>query len=210
MSCLLFNLSLQPLLDLVLTWDSGVLLPWDTSQMSKISSLAFADDVLILVQSHRDIQCFEEALEMYELASNAKLNKDKSLAFVFWPPTAAACSVHSGGIRDKDIPFPILGHNHKEIKHLGYPICLDGGIPEESISQVLQAIKAKIQTLGISSSMLLGQVQICNTFLLAKLWHVIHICPLLAHLDRQVCDLLNPYLFKGYHNWLWADIISLP
>lgn len=210
MSCLLFNLSLQPLLDFICSQEAGVLLPWDESQTARVSSLAFADDVLVLAQRREDVQKFQNALALYELASNAKLNRDKSEAFAFRPPTMTAGTVGAGGIRDEDIPFPILGHNRKELKHLGYPIRLDGGIPEEAIATVLQAIKAKIQLLNVSASTLIGRIQICNTFLLTKLWHTIRICPLPFHLDRQVRDIIQPYLFKGHRHWLRAHIVTSP
>lgn len=156
MSCLLFNLTLQPLLNYVCQQDSGVTLPWDTSQTTKISSLAFADDVLIIVQSCTDICCFEWALELYELASNARLNKDKSQAFAFHPPTMDASSPIHGAVWDTDIPFPILGQDQSKIKHLGYLIRLDGSMPDESIAKALQAIKSKVQLLATLSSTLLG------------------------------------------------------
>lgn len=202
MSCLFFNLSLQPLLDHTCNQDAGVSLPWDPSQSAKVSSLAFADDVLVLIQNRDDLQHFEHALELYELASNAHLNKEKSSAFAFRPPAPPSNRRCNGELQDTDISFPILGNSRREITHLGYPIRLEGSIPEEAISKVLQSIKAKIQTLGTTSSTLFGRVQICNTFLMAKLWHTIRICPLPAHLGRQVRDLIQPYLFKGHRNWL--------
>ncbi|CDW99234.1 hypothetical protein [Sporisorium scitamineum] len=38
-----------------------------------MSSLTFADDILLIVQNHKDLNKFMDSLELYQMASNAKV-----------------------------------------------------------------------------------------------------------------------------------------
>lgn len=84
MSCLLYNFSLQPMLDFAKHHhQAGVKLKWDAAQPLFVSSLAFADDVLLIVNNKENLAKFLDALDLYEMASNAKVNEDKLQAFFF-------------------------------------------------------------------------------------------------------------------------------
>ena len=75
MSCLLYNFTLQPMLDYARHHHlAGTALNWDSDHSMFVSSLAFADDVLLVVNNKRDLAKFMDALDLYEMASNAKVN----------------------------------------------------------------------------------------------------------------------------------------
>ncbi|SPC61488.1 uncharacterized protein UHOD_11591 [Ustilago sp. UG-2017b] len=129
MSCLLYNFSSQLMLDYVkYHHHAGTKLNWDTSNPMFLSSLAFADDILLVVNNRHNLAKFLNALDLYEMASNAQVNKEKSQAFFF----ARDQSLANDGLED-DIPYPILGDSQAEIVHLGYLFHLNGGIPHITI-----------------------------------------------------------------------------
>src|ERR1035438_3277928 len=77
LSPLLFNLAIEPLLACLHIRLHGIHLP---GLVFKVS--AFADDVLLGVDSQADFQVAQECLTLYAAASNAKLNADKCQTLV--------------------------------------------------------------------------------------------------------------------------------
>ncbi len=59
---------------------SGFIVP-GLSQSSSITVSAYADDVTVFVNHEKDIKALVNALNVYEKASSAKVNWDKSEAF---------------------------------------------------------------------------------------------------------------------------------
>ncbi|SOV03461.1 uncharacterized protein UDID_18674 [Ustilago sp. UG-2017a] len=47
-----------------------------------------------------------------------------------------------------------------------------------------------------------SRAQMINTFLLSKLWHTIHLCPIPCTLQCRLNSILNPFLFLGRRNWI--------
>lgn len=206
MSCLLYNFTLQPMLDFAHDHHhAGTMLTWDAEHPMTISSLAFADDILLVVNNKRDLAKFLDALDLYEMASNAKVNEEKSQAFFF-----ARGANEGADLQPDDIPYPTIGDPHAEIIHLGYPFRLDGGVPLQTIAQRLNSIQAKVNILSTTETTLLSRARIVNSFLLSKLWHTIRLCPIHHTLQRRVFDILNPFLFLGRRNWLLRKYVVTP
>ncbi|SPC60820.1 related to Retrovirus-related POL polyprotein [Ustilago sp. UG-2017b] len=206
MSCLLYNLSLQPLLDHARgRHHAGTTLQWDTTAPLLVSSLAFADDILLVVNNRRDLSNFIDSLGLYELASNAQVNEEKSQAFFF-----ANGPTPDDQIDESDIPYPTLGESMTEIIHLGYPIRLDGGIPQTNIDRRLAGLKSKVNVLATTKTTLLARARICNSFLLAKLWHAFRLCPLPKFLQRDINAIIHPFLFLGRRNWIRFEYVIVP
>ncbi|KAJ1024594.1 hypothetical protein NDA13_004523 [Ustilago tritici] len=206
MSCLLYYLSLQPMLDFAQDHHhASTKLRWDTTSPLSVSSLAFADDVLLIVNNKADLAKFLDTLDLYEMASNARVNEDKSQAFFFTrsPDT-------TGDLSPDDIPFPVIGQSDTEIVHLGYPFRLDGGVPSQTIEKRLSSIRTKVNILCMTKTTLVGQVRICNSFLLSKLWHTICLCPISSSLQHDVNAIVNPFLFLGRRNWIKHEYAIAP
>ncbi|CDS00908.1 hypothetical protein [Sporisorium scitamineum] len=206
MSCLLYNFSLQPMLDFAqYHHHTGTQLWWDPSVLMVVSSLAFADDMLLIVNNKCDLAKFLDVLDLYEMASNAKVNEDKSQAFFF------VC-IHddNGDLAPNNVPFPVIGQSDAEIVHLGYPFRLDGGMPSATIKKQLSSIQTKVNILCVTKTTLAGRARICNSFLLLKLWHTLCLCPLPSNLQHHVIAILNPFLFLGRCNWIKHDYVVAP
>ncbi|SPC65742.1 uncharacterized protein UHOD_12171 [Ustilago sp. UG-2017b] len=81
---LLYNFSLQPLLNYARNHHhAGTTLNWDLSSPFHVSSLAFSDDILLIVNNRNDLASFVDSLGLYQLASKAKVNAEKSQVFLF-------------------------------------------------------------------------------------------------------------------------------
>lgn len=206
MSCLLYNFTLQPMLDYAHErHHAGTVLDWDFDHPMTVSSLAFADDVLLIVNNKRDLAKFMDALDLYEMASNAKVNEEKSQAFFF-----VRGANDGGDLQPQDIPYPTLGDPDAEVIHLGYPFRLDGGIPQHAIDQRLNSVQAKVNILASTKTTLLGRARIVNSFLLSKLWHSVRLCPIAHTLQRRINSIINPFLFIGRRNWLLHKYVVAP
>ncbi|KAE8255488.1 hypothetical protein A4X13_0g3017 [Tilletia indica] len=194
-SCIIYNLTLQPFLDLLRAWGVGIMVPG----LGILTSLAFADDVLLFIeaspkglQQWHAIQC---ALHLYQRVSNAQINIGKSS---FWlvgtaspanvPSTLALMSsLASFGLMCKnDLPFLI---------HLGHPIALSPGPPLDAIVSRLAAIRARALCFPTIGVCLLTRVQKAKQFLTSRLWHSISLGALPAHFSSLYFDALAPYLF---------------
>ncbi|KAJ1601139.1 hypothetical protein NDA14_007466 [Ustilago hordei] len=206
MSCLLYNFMLQPMLDYAQhRHHAGTLLDWDPDHQMFVSSLAFADDILLVVNNKRDLAKFMDALDLYEMASNAKVNEEKSQAFFF-----VRGANDGNDLQPQDIPYPFLGDPQAEVVHLGYPFRLDGGIPQNTIDQRLNSIQAKVNILASTKTTLLARARIVNSFLLSKLWHSIRLCPVAHTLQRRINSIINPFLFLSRRNWILHKYVVAP
>lgn len=112
------------------------------------------------------------------MASNAQINKDKSQAFFF---ARRHTDADDGDLLPEDIPFPVIGDD-AEIVHLGYPFRLDGKVPWDTLEKRFATIQSKVNILSMTNTTLIGCAQICNSFLLSKLWHALRLCRTPQHL----------------------------
>ncbi|SYW73857.1 uncharacterized protein UBRO2_00132 [Ustilago bromivora] len=139
------------------------------------------------------------------MASNAKVNEDKSQAFLF-----AGSHGGNGNLTADGIPFPVIGQSSAEIVHLSYPFQLDGSVLSKTIAKQLSTIQTKVNILTLMNTTLAAQARICNSFLLSKLWHALCLCPLPLNLQQRVIAIINPFLFKGWHHWIKQEYVVAP
>ncbi|KAG1033361.1 hypothetical protein G6F43_013584 [Rhizopus delemar] len=110
-SPLLFNLVLEPLVKAIS--DSPVICGFGPPSLSlptirdplhgpsaiqPLKVLAYADDLLLFLRDPAELEATQQLIHCYNLASNAKMNFDKTIAFSVsdlphphWPPVLAAC-----------------------------------------------------------------------------------------------------------------------
>ena len=190
---------MQPLHDYARQDHIGtVLFSWDSCNPYLVLSLALVDDMPLVFDEKDQLHQFLNELDLYKMASNGTVNVDKTQMFrlaKLGEPTAG-----SPGGRDvigtQDSPFCILGDDDTELIHLGQPLSRTGSVPLQSLEKRLQQIQAKVNVLSTSMP-LMDKVQICNTFLLSKLWHAICTCPISKDLQRRVNWIIHPFLFLG-------------
>ncbi|KAE8263053.1 hypothetical protein A4X09_0g7330 [Tilletia walkeri] len=88
-SCIIYNLTLQPFLDLLRAWGVGIPVPG----LGFLTSLAFADDVLTFLSASahglHQWQMLLTALTLYQRTSNAEVNVAKSSFWLVGTPSPA-------------------------------------------------------------------------------------------------------------------------
>jgi hypothetical protein len=154
LSPLLFNLAIEPLLACIRNRLHGIHLP---GLVFKVS--AFADDVLLGVDSPADFQVAQECLNLYAAASNAKLNADKCQTLVLGDK--------SGG------DMPVLGQVLEEtsvVVYLGVPFhCKCFPLPFSWYEKQLTHLSHVVSSWQKCCISLLGHVHLVNSRLLSKL-----------------------------------------
>jgi exonuclease III len=157
LSPLLFNLAIEPLLACIRNRLHGIHLP---GLVFKVS--AFADDVLLGVDSPADFQVAQECLNLYAAASNAKLNADKCQTLVLGDK--------SGG------DMPVLGQVLEEasvVVYLGVPFhCKCFPLPFSWYEKQLTHLSHVVSSWQKRCISLLGRVHLVNSRLLSKLWYL--------------------------------------
>lgn len=79
MSGQLYTLAIEPLLCLLRIKLTGILVS-NKPEAEAIKLSAYADDITVMVRNTHDVQVIKEALKIYEGASSAKLNWQKTEA----------------------------------------------------------------------------------------------------------------------------------
>ncbi|CDW98856.1 hypothetical protein, partial [Sporisorium scitamineum] len=123
------------------------------------------------------------------MASNAKVNEEKSQAFYF------VRGANDGeDLQPEDIPYPVLGDPLAEVTHLGYPFRLDGGIPQHTIDKRLNSIQAKVNVLATTKTTLLARVRILRLSILPD-WD-----------NVSVKEMLSLPFHSDIFGYVWPDI----
>ncbi|CAD6948790.1 unnamed protein product [Tilletia caries] len=196
-SCFLYNLSLQPLFDLLLAFNIGVHIP----HLGLLSALAFADDCLLFIEASpkglSQLTTLFSCLGSYSAAAGAALNLGKSSFWLLGTPTdsnldaadriAAALSAY--GLTPAGSSGPS--------SHLGHPLPpADVSSPHAHtlLFSRLASIKVRatcFRTMGVD---VLSRVANSNKYLGARLWHTVAIGPLPANFSALFHDSLHSYL----------------
>ncbi|KAE8242368.1 hypothetical protein A4X06_0g6965 [Tilletia controversa] len=140
-SCIIYNLTLQPFLDLLRAWGVGITVPG----LGFLTSLAFADDVLIFIDASRhgfqQWHALQSALTLYERASNAQINTTKSS---FWLVGSPTDPIAASALAATIASYGFANQNHRAfLTHLGHPITLWPRPPTDALVARLAAIRTR-------------------------------------------------------------------
>ncbi|KAE8240454.1 hypothetical protein A4X06_0g7767, partial [Tilletia controversa] len=213
LSCVLYNLALQPFLDLLDTFQVGV----DVPGLGRIASLAFADDVSLLLpgtpEGVTQWPSVLHAIAAYETASGARLNRAKCGFIEVTHPSHNL--EHSAPLRAALLQagFNPLPTQHGEIVHLGHPIHTRGaGSPcIIGYNDRIDAIGARIPLIRKFGSDLITRVRLSNSILTPKLWHATTVGGLPTTTARTDLSLaLRKFLYLGDTPWFETADISAP
>ncbi|KAE8230346.1 hypothetical protein CF326_g4656 [Tilletia indica] len=212
LSCVLYNIALQPLLDLLDSYSIGITVPG----LGRVSTLAFADDVVILLPGNASglVQwhTVQTALAAYESASGARLNWNKSgfveVTSLSHNPGESAplrTALLQAGLHALETP-------NRELIHLGHPIHLDGpgGPCSVAFNDRLEAMGTRIDSMHTAGSDLITRVRLSNAILTPKLWHHTSVGGLPTTARADVTLALREFLFLGDRPWFSTDTLSAP
>jgi len=140
---------------------SGFIVP-GLSQSSSITVSAYADNVTLFVNNEKDINALVNALNVYEKASSAKVNWDKSEAFWAGEFSVEKLPLLPGGLMWKKEGLKILGiyFGRNEFQKLNWE-----GL-EERVCTRLSRWKWLLPQLSYR-----GRVLVANNLVASTLWH---------------------------------------
>jgi hypothetical protein len=151
---------------------------------NKITSIAYADDITIIITSPLDIPAVQTALNIYEKATGARINigKSKIMAMGKWDTS----------INIFNIPYyaemKILGINF--ISTTEQTVDVNWSIMSDRIK--VQAQNAYIRNLTIDK-----RIQYIHNYLLARVWYTEQVLPLTEEYRRQIETATSWYLWRG-------------
>ncbi|KAL9935631.1 hypothetical protein V8E36_005208 [Tilletia maclaganii] len=192
-----YNLALQPFMDLLAAAEVGVNVPG----LGLLTCLAFADDWAQV----------EQALQTYESASRARLNRDKSSFFLIKGKDARTAMERALAQTILDSGFQEAEPANGEIQHLGHPVRV-AGPPSPcpvSFGKRIEALGKRISMMVKDGTDLILRVKLCNSLLTPMLWHYTSTGALPASAGQEITDALKGYIFLGARAWIDPEILCL-
>lgn len=177
LSPILYNFAINPLLELLNCCLQGIPCPGQPP----LRVLAFADDCVLGIRDPQDSDIANSILSSFEAASQAKLNAGKSLALAKGP-----------------ITLPLLRgiqYTTSPIRHLGILVSSEGIADADMEDKLLTAMSTRLSLWSLASPTLKGKCLLINTFVTSKIWYFVHSFPVSENFCRQVCSMLQ--------QWLW-------
>jgi len=189
---ILFNLSLEPLFNLLREKLQGIPTPIGTIQVR-----AYADDTYVFGSGPQDWPSLEQALKQYETAAGASVNWLKS---TFIPLSSNTPSPPSTPTTSPEGPIKVLG------------ILLP--LSPSNIDSLWDTLVTKVQkrmTAMYSRSLSLrGRVLVCKSLLLSLTWYQASIVPPPPHHRKQLKRIIADFIWEKRKIHPKALLASLP
>jgi exonuclease III len=192
-SCLLYIISLQPLLDTLSKPEirTDLTLPLTKSIVSFVA-LAFADNIVFPVASGQALNNALEALADYEATSGGKINRGKTVAI--FPNPEGKTNDHTHW--HSQIPYAT--HTSREEKvELGCPFRPDGQIPAMFLYRLLNTIRGIASDWYKSKLCEKDRVILANSLVIGKIAHATQLCPLTPDFHMGVGQILTKMIFRS-------------
>ena len=181
LSMLLFAICIDPLLWQLEKHLAGV--KYNRGK-EKVSVVAYADDVSIILTDLKEIRVVKDILHTFERASGAKLNVTKSAAL--------ACGTWNA-------TKEVMGIGYKQsIRILGFQFTKETNKSQRlNWEQVEKKIKLHAQGTYHRELGLAHRIKYAQVYLLAKLWHIAHIFPPWEGSMQRIMSAIAWYIWKG-------------
>jgi hypothetical protein len=177
----IYTICLNPLLHMLGNKLKGIKLE---SRQPKITVMAYADDVTIILTSPQEIDIVGEALESYQEASGAKVNLAKSTALAV------------GGWDNTTDILGIKYHPHIRILGIHYHPKTERTITN-NWNLTMRAIRAQATAAYNRDLGLHQRIQYVHYHLIARTWYIAQTLPLPTSHERQLATTIHWFVWKG-------------
>ncbi|CEP16357.1 hypothetical protein [Parasitella parasitica] len=154
-----------------------------------VKLLAYADDLLVLVNSCAEMQAIQDHISCYGRASNARVNYHKSVAF----PLA--------GDRSRVRPdlFRLAGrlqfqwydsNSPSYIKYLVYPIWFSKAQRDFFCKETILKLQASLDRHRTRNISVYGRANMVNSLFLARFWHLLRVTTLPTAFVSKISSLV--------------------
>ncbi|KAK4518334.1 kinetochore-associated Ndc80 complex subunit nuf2 [Mucor velutinosus] len=218
-SPVLFNFALEPLLLAILNDEKikGYSIHTAAVKSSSlqlvapapVKLLAYADDLLVLVNNCAEMQAIQDHISCYGRASNARVNYHKSVAF---PLAGDRSRVGpdlfrlSGRLQfqwyDSDSP--------SYIKYLGYSIWFSKAQRDVFCNETILKLQASLDRHRTRSISVYGRANMVNSLFLARFWHMLRVTTLPTAFERKISSLVYQFACHKIVPTIKKSVIYLP
>jgi len=150
----------------------------------RISVLAYADDITVLLSNREDIEKVHHSIRIHEEAAGAQLNPNKSR------------TIAVGGWTEPITPLGIELYQHVTILGVTFGPTMEETV-RESWTKVTNAVRAQARTAYARNLCLAHRVQYVKTYLLAKIWYLAQVLPLPTRHTQQLKSTCTWFIWKG-------------
>jgi len=202
LSPLLFNIAFEPLLQTIMACADiqGVRLS-DAQDAKPLKEMAYADDLLCIIQSADEWNTLKEIMHTYGRASNARLNLRKTVAF----PLHNNLGPLQGSFQ-RDGVQTHSKNAEEALIYLGFPIALTPRQRNHFFNSIHLKIKKHISLLGGRQLSVLGRGTIANSLLLSRLWHAMTVHSPSQAWTKQVQSTIRKYVVPFFPAPSWDHL----
>nr|BAC82606.1 pol-like protein [Takifugu rubripes] len=192
LSGMLYSPAIEPLLHKIRKTLMGVSFP---GCPTAVKLMAYADDVVVIVNTQRDIQVLGETIELFKALSSAKVNWTKSVACATTRDFLGGwwCWVQTGGL-----------------KYLGVFLGNDESL-KKNWEGVLEAVEGRLKRWKwlLPHMSYRGRTLVINNLVSSFLWHRLAVVDPPADLLSRVQTVIVDFLWDRLH-WLPQVVLFLP
>jgi hypothetical protein len=182
LSTILYALALNPILISIDQQLQGIGIG---TQRQKVASIAYADDVTVIIQDHNEITQLQQIITTYEKATGAKINWEKTKCIPI-------------GNWDQNQPVGQLTYtNTAKILGIEFHNTMEQTIAR-TWSDVIKKLHGSIKDIHTRNMDILQRMRISNTYLLSKIWYIAQLFPLPARQAQHITTLQLGQLWKGW------------
>ncbi|CEP08875.1 hypothetical protein [Parasitella parasitica] len=202
-SPILFNLAFEPLLRRIMADSSlaGFSLPSPVSTQiptnvssTAVKMLAYADDIVCLLNSPSDLSRLQQHLQLYAAASNAKVNYHKTEAISLSGSPRIYGSIWRSALHRHNITSWHDARSPSPVRYLGFPLYTSIAQRDVFLKQLLETIQQGClihQQRGLSVR---GRATVLNSLLLSKLWHVLRVVTVPVSFFQSINSAMSSFL----------------
>ena len=189
LSTILYALALNPFLISIDQQLQGIRIGKNNH---KVTSIAYADDVTVILQDHNEITQLQKIITTYETATGAKIHweKTKCIPIGHW---------------DQNKPVGQLTYANKaKILGIEFHNTMEQTI-ERTWNDVIQKLHGSIKDIYTRKLDIIQRMKISNTYLLSKIWYIAQLLPLTARQAQHITTIILGQLWKG---WIFRVPVS--
>ncbi|KAK4518015.1 uncharacterized protein ATC70_001365 [Mucor velutinosus] len=218
-SPVLFNFALEPLLLAILNDEKikGYSIHTAAVKSSSlqlvapapVKLLAYADDLLVLVNNCAEMQAIQDHISCYGRASNARVNYHKSIAF---PLAGDRSRVRPDLFRlSSRLQFQWYDSDSPSyIKYLGYPIWFSKAQRDDFCKGTILKLQASLDRHRTRSISVYGRANMVNSLFLARFWHMLRVTTLPTAFERKISSLVYQFVCHKIVPTMKKSVIYLP
>ncbi|KAF7665106.1 hypothetical protein LDENG_00155080, partial [Lucifuga dentata] len=195
----LYSLAIEPMLCLLRTKLQGLTLS-AAGLSNPVYLSAYADDLNIFIRNEEDVRAMEFCLRVYQKASSARVNWEKSEALLCVDWSGFHRPPLPGGLCWKDTGLKMLG------VYLGSDTWV-----RKNWEDAVQLVEKKLTKWKwlLRQLSYRGRVLVINNLVASSLWHRLAVLNPPAGLLMEIQRKLVDFFWSGHH-WLRAAVLYLP